>query len=60
MYRLTSTLCQPLYLSYFGYPCVHICPILGIHAYRAESRTGGRLVIVLTKLDGRGGRGPPS
>ncbi len=36
-----------------------ICPILGAHAYRAESSTGGCLVIVSPEFDGRGG-GPPS
>ncbi len=47
-YRLTLTLCQP-----------YLCPISGARAYRAESSTGGRSVIVSPVFDGRGG-GPPS
>jgi hypothetical protein len=37
----------------------YLCPILGVRAYRAESKSGGRLIIVLPEFDGRGG-GPPS
>jgi hypothetical protein len=36
----------------------YLCPISGARAYRVESSTGRRLVIVLPKFDGRGGGAP--
>jgi hypothetical protein len=48
MYRLTSTLCQPLSLSY-----------LWVSVRTKRNQSGGLLIIVSPEFDGSGG-GPPS